>query len=442
MNRYDPFMRTVLLVALLCTFAPLVFGQTVTPPLQPQAAEAKTSSSPTQAYTLPPEKYQKAVAFSRAKYRLYFVDTAYSIALLVLLLCWRIAPKYRDWAERISRRRFVQVWIFVPLFWLTLAVLSLPIEVYRQWLSRKYEQSIQGWDSWSCDWAKAQFVATILGAFVVWILYAIIRRSARRWWAYFWLVSIPLLVLLIFLQPLVLEPLFFKFEPLQNKHPDLVAQISKVVARGGLTIPSQHMFEMDASEKLKSLNAYVSGIGASKRVVVWDNTMARLTDDQTLFVFGHEMGHYVLRHILQGIAWMIGALFVCLLIIYRGMDWSAQRWGERWQIRSVDDWASFPVLLLWFSVLSFVAAPLGNTISRHYEHQADIYGLEVIHGIVPHPTAAAVAAFQKLGEVNLSDPKPSRLIELWLYSHPPLNKRIEFAQTYDPWSKGQPQFVK
>ena len=138
---------------------------------------------------------------------------------------------------------------------------------------------------------------------------------------------------------------------------------------------------------------------------------------------------------------MIGALFVCLLIIYRGMDWSAQRWGERWQIRSVDDWASFPVLLLWFSVLSFVAAPLGNTISRHYEHQADIYGLEVIHGIVPHPTAAAVAAFQKLGEVNLSDPKPSRLIELWLYDHPPLNKRIEFAQTYDPWRTGQPQFV-
>jgi len=88
------------------------------------------------------------------------------------------------------------------------------------------------------------------------------------------------------------------------------------------------------------------------------------------------------------------------------------------------------------------AAPLGNTISRHFEHEADIYSLEVIHGIVPHPADAALPAFQSLGEVNLADPKPSRFIELWLYNHPPLNKRIEFAQTYDPWSKGQPQFVK
>jgi Zn-dependent protease with chaperone function len=435
-------MRTVLFAALLCSFTPLVFGQTATPPLQPQAAEAKIDSSPAQTYTLPPEKYEKAVAFSRAKYRLYFIDTAYGIVLLILLLAWRIAPKYRDWAERISRHRFVQAWIFVPLFLLTLAILSLPIEIYRQWLSRKYEQSIQGWDSWSCDWAKAQLVAMILGAVVVWILYAIVRRSAQRWWFYFWLVSIPLVALLIFLQPLVIEPLFFKFEPLQAKHPDLVAQISKVVARGGLTIPPDRMFEMKASEKLKSLNAYVSGIGASKRVVVSDNTMARLTNEQTLFVFGHEMGHYVLRHIPKLIGLIVAILFMFLYIGYRGLHWAVQRWGGRWQIRSVDDWVSFPVLLLLLSVLGFIAAPLANTISRHYEHQADIYGLEVIHGIMPRPADVAVPAFQTLGEVNLSDPKPSRLIELWLYNHPPLNKRIEFAQTYDPWSKGQPQFVK
>ena len=435
-------MRIVLFVALLCGVAPLVLGQSATPQPDLQSIQAKIDSSPAQTYTLPPEKYEKAVAFSRARYRLYFIDTAYGILLLILLLTWRIAPRYRDWTERISRHRFVQAWVFVPLFLLTLAVLSLPIEIYRQSLSRKYEQSIQGWDSWSLDWAKAQLVVIILGAIVVWILYAIIRRSARRWWFYFWLVSIPLVVLLVFLQPLVIEPLFFKFEPLQNEHPDLVAQISKVVARGGLTIPPEHMFEMKASEKFKSLNAYVSGIAASKRVVVWDNTMARLTNEQTLFVFGHEMGHYVLRHIPKGLVWIAGALFIFLYLAYRGTNWAVQRCGGRWQIRGVDDWASFPVLVLLLSVLIFIAAPLGNTISRHYEHQADIYGLEIIHGIVARPADVAVPAFQALGEVNLSDPKPPRVIELWLYDHPPLNRRIEFAQTYDPWSKGEPQFVK
>ena len=202
------------------------------------------------------------------------------------------------------------------------------------------------------------------------------------------------------------------------------------------------MFEMNASEKLKSLNAYVTGIGASKRVVVWDNTMQRLTNEQTLFVFGHEMGHYVLHHIPQLIAWIVALSFVFLYIGNRGTRWALQRRGPRWQIRGLEDWASFPVLLLCLSILIFIVTPIGNTLSRYYEHQADIYGLEVIHGIVPRPTDAAVAAFQTLGEVNLSDPKPSRLIELWLYNHPPLNKRIEFAQTYDPWSKGHPQFVK
>ena len=433
-------MRRLLIVAFLCAIASIVSAQTETPP--PQPTKAKIDNSPAQTYALPPDKYEKAVAFSRAKYRLYFVDSAYGILVLILLLNLRVAPKYRDWAERISHRRFVQAWIFAPLFLLTVGVLGLPTEIYRQSLSRKYEQSIQGWGSWSWDWAKAEIVALVLGTIVIWILYAIIRRSPRRWWFYFWLVSIPLVILVVFVQPLVIEPLFFKFEPLQNKHPELVADISKVVARGGLTIPSDRMFEMKASEKLNSLNAYVTGIGASKRVVVWDNTMTSLTNEQTLFVFGHEMGHYVLHHIPQLIAWIVALLLVFLYIGNRGVHWALQRWGPRWQIRRLEDWASFPVLLLLLGILIFIVTPIGDTLSRYYEHQADIYGLEVIHGIVPRPTDAAVAAFQTLGEVNLSDPKPSRLIELWLYDHPPLNKRIEFAQAYDPWSKGHPQFVK
>jgi len=433
-------MRKCLVFAFLCVTASVLPAQTETPRLQTN--EAKVDSSPAQSYTLPPDKYEKAVAFSRAKYRLYFVDSAYGILVLILLVSLCVGPKYRDWAERISRRRFVQAWIFAPLFLLTLAVFGLPIETYRQWLSLKYEQSIQSWGSWSWDWTKAEIIALIMGAIIIWILYAIIRHSLRRWWFYFSLVSIPLVIFLIFIQPLVIEPLFFKFEPLQNKHPELVTDISKVVARAGLTIPPDRMFEMKASEKLKSLNAYVSGLGASKRVVVWDNTMNRLTNEQTLFVFGHEMGHYVLRHIPKGTVLIVAALFFFLYIGYRSMHWAITHWGARWQIRGIDDWASFPVLLLFLSVLGLFAAPLGNTISRHFEHEADIYGLEVIHGIVPHPADAALPAFQSLGEVNLADPKPSRFIELWLYNHPPLNKRIEFAQTYDPWSKGQPQFVK
>ncbi len=254
--------------------------------------------------------------------------------------------------------------------------------------------------------------------------------------------SLPIIVFLLFLSPYVIQPLFFDFQPLADTQPKLVAEISRVVERGGLEIPPERMFEMNASEKLKSVNAYVTGFGASKRVVVWDTTIEKMTIPQALFVFGHEMGHYVLGHILKSMAFIAGLLLVFLYLGYRGLHWALDRWGLRWDLRGADDWASLPALMLFFSVFGFLASPAFNTFARHYEHQADVYGLEVIHGIVPDSGRVAAQAFQILGEINLADPDPHPFIEFWLYSHPPLNQRVVFARTYDPWSKGEePRFI-
>jgi Zn-dependent protease with chaperone function len=279
--------------------------------------------------------------------------------------------------------------------------------------------------------------------FVAWILYGVIRRSARRWWFYFWLAAIPIVVFLLFIEPVAIEPLFYKFEPLLAKQPALVAQIDQVVARGGLVIPHERMFEMKASEKLNSLNAYVAGVGASKRVVVWDTTLQKMTQGETLFVFGHEMGHYVLGHILLSIVAICVLLLVALYASYRTMTWMTARRGVRWGITGVDDWASLPLLMLTVTLLSFAAEPAMNSFSRVLEHNADVYGLEVIHGIVPDAPQAAAQAFQILGEVSLSDPDPSPFIEFWLYDHPAVSDRVRFAAEYDPWGKGvAPKYVK
>jgi Zn-dependent protease with chaperone function len=202
------------------------------------------------------------------------------------------------------------------------------------------------------------------------------------------------------------------------------------------------MYEMKASEKLNSLNAYVTGIGASQRVVVWDTTLQKMTAGQTLFVFGHEMGHYVLHHILLGIVATCLMLLVALYAGYHAMTWMTARWGVRWGITGVDDWASLPLLMLTVAVLSFAAEPLTNSFSRILEHNADIYGLEVIHGIVPDAPQAAAQAFQILGEVSLSDPNPSPFIEFWMYDHPAVADRVRFAAEYDPWGTGTaPKYV-
>ena len=237
----------------------------------------------------------------------------------------------------------------------------------------------------------------------------------------------------MYLEPMVIEPLFYRFEPLAATHPALVEQLQKLVARGGLAIPPDRMFEMQASEKLNSLNAYVSGFGGSKRVVVWDTTLQQLTTPETLFVFGHEMGHYVFGHIRNSLLALSLLLLVLLFVGSHLLRWMIARWGNKWRIRDTADWASLPLMLLIVAIFSFLSEPLVNSYSRWQEHQADIYGLEITHGIVPDSSAAAAHSFQVMGEIGLDEPNPNHLIEFWLFSHPSTADRLTFAENYNPW---------
>jgi Zn-dependent protease with chaperone function len=192
-----------------------------------------------------------------------------------------------------------------------------------------------------------------------------------------------------------------------------------------------------ASSKTTGLNAYVTGFGASKRVVVWDNTIAKATVPETLFVFGHEMGHYVLHHIPKEIAIDAIILLFLLYLGYRLSRAMLAQWGQQWGIRDLRDWASLPALMFVITVLAFLATPVFNAVSRHFEHEADRYGLEVIHGIVPNPNQVAAHYFQKSGEKNLADPDPSEFAKIWFFDHPTRKERVHFVARYNPWSKGE-----
>jgi STE24 endopeptidase len=200
---------------------------------------------------------------------------------------------------------------------------------------------------------------------------------------------------------------------------------------------------MKASEKVTTLNAYVTGFGPSKRVVVWDTTIQKATTPETLFVFGHEMGHYVLNHVVIGLSAAAVGLLIALYLLYRLSGWFLYRWGRRWQIRELGDWAALPMIFLIFSILGFIAQPISAGISRTIEHNADVYGLEVTHGINANSPEAAAHAFQVLGELSLDYPYPSKFVVFWYYDHPSIPDRVRFAHNYDPWSNGeQPKYVK
>jgi Zn-dependent protease with chaperone function len=251
-----------------------------------------------------------------------------------------------------------------------------------------------------------------------------------------WIISLPMEVLLVFVLPVVVDPMFNHFEPLAKSNPALVEQLERVIHKTGVSIPPSRMFLMKASEKYTSSNAYVTGFGSSRRVVVWDNTIKHSPPDEILLVFGHELGHYVLHHIERGLA--MGAV-LSVFFFWIGSHLARfliRRYGRRWHIVSLEEWPATAVLLLVLTVLSFLAEPIGNSISRAQEHQADVFGIEVVQGIVADPQKVDAASFQRLGEESLEYPYPSRFVVFWTYTHPPIAEREAFAAGYDPWGPG------
>lgn len=203
------------------------------------------------------------------------------------------------------------------------------------------------------------------------------------------------------------------------------------------------MFWMGAGEKTTTLNAYVTGLGPSKRIVVWDTTIAKMSTPQIVFVTGHEMGHYVLQHIPKGLAIAAVLLLIAYFCAALAVGGFLSRFGSKSMIRGLDDLASLPVLALLFTIFAFVGNPVVSVISRHFEHQADQYAIEVTHNLTSDPAQACAQAFQVLGDIGLADPDPPAVDVFMFYDHPPIRDRVQFCLSYDPWSHGgQGEFVK
>ncbi|HWT66552.1 MAG TPA: M48 family metallopeptidase, partial [Terracidiphilus sp.] len=369
------------------------------------------------AYILPPDKLAKAEALARIRTVLYFGDALWGLAVLWLLLETGAAARVAAWIEQRTSRRAAQGLQFFALLLVVLSLADLPIGAYAHWVSLQYGISVQSWGSWLADLGKALALTVGLGAPILLLFHWIVRKAPRRYWLWGWAAAVVLMVIGALIEPLG-EPIFNQFEPLAKSNPALVAKLEKVVARTGTSIPPERMYLMKASLKTNGLNAYVSGIGATKRVVVWDTTAGRIPDDEVLFIFGHESGHYVLRHIPKGLA--LGAVSMLLIfwLCARLADWLVRRRGARWGASSLSARSGFVVLLLVAAVANFALEPVDNAFSRHFEHEADVYGQEAVRGIVADPQQTAVRAFNDLGAAWLETPTPGPFIVWWSYSHP------------------------
>jgi STE24 endopeptidase len=388
-------------------------------------------------YTLPADKLEKAVHLSQWRTALHFGEIAWTVLILWLLMRSKFGERVSRWAASITPRIWLQAFVAVPVWLLVFSLIRLPAAAVSHFVLYRYELSIQHWPGWFRDWTLATVLTILFGTLALACLYALMRHSPRRWWLWFWLITIPVEVLAVLALPVLIDPLFNHFSPLSKSDPALVAQLEQVAARGGINIPPSRMFLMDASAKSTGVNAYVTGFGASKRIVVWDTALKLASTDEILFIYGHEQGHYALRHIVKGLIFTAALIFIGYWMAYRLLGWLLQRYGEVWRIRSVDDFASVGLVLLVMTLLGVLAEPIGNAFSRTIEHQADVYGQEVIHGLVAEPQLVAAKDFQHLGEIWLDNPSPNKFVVWWTYSHPPTSERMKFAAEYDPWGKGE-----
>ena len=402
----------------------------------PVAIDARAAANTQQAYTLPPDKLAKAIAISRIRNILSIAGSVWGLVFLLLTLATRAWAGLERWAEKISGRRWVQGVVFFAAYLIIATLAGLPLDWIGEHYERSYGISVQGWGGWLGDEGKLLGLTLAVGVPLMLLFNWIVRRWPRRYWLGAWVVTLPILAFLTFIEPLVV-PLFFKQEPIAKNHAALVAKLETVVARTGINIPPDRMYLLKASAKFTGMNAFVAGMGPTKRYVMWDTATDQLPDDEILFIFGHESGHYVLNHIPKGFALSAVGLFFVFWACAGFAAWMARKFGVRWGANELSSRTGFVVLLFAIAIASFLLEPVSNAVSRHFEHQADAYGQEAIHGIVPDPQRTAVAAFNALGQSWLDDPNPSPFIEFWLYDHPSTEHRAEFAQHYDPWTNGE-----
>jgi STE24 endopeptidase len=427
------------LTAVIALTIAVAHAQHTTPAEAQALAEAAHNTT---AYTLPPAKLLLAKKLFRARTTLYFAGTAWAMLQLVLLLALGVPAQIRDAAEKLSKNRWAQCFAFVFFFLLLITLLDAPLRIYGHHVGLAFGLSVQGWGSWALDQAKSFLLTWLVAGLLVMVLFWVIRRSPRHWWFWFWIPTMAAVLFGVFLSPILVDPLFNKFEPLQQRDPALVAKLEKVAARSGVSLPPDRMFFMRASQKVTSLNAYVTGFGPSKRLVLWDTTIAAATPDELAGIFGHELGHYALHHIVEGVLFSAALLLIGFYVGQRTAQVLLRRFGARWRIRSQNDWAFLVVLILVLQILSFLSEPIDNAFSRSIEHAADVYGQEAIHGIVADPQLTTQQGFQQLGETSLDDPTPHPWIYFWTSSHPSIRERAAFAAAYNPWVSGEhPKYV-
>ena len=372
------------------------------------------ADDPNPAQTDSPE----ARRYNRIRRWLGIADFGVGFVLLIVLLGTGWSGWLRDFAYRLGFQNYsLSLFVYFLLLLVIGKTLGIGLDYYGFLLEHRFNLSTQKFRSWAWDEAKGFLVGMVLGSVVVEVLYLTIRQWPQHWWMLAWALFMGLFIVLAQLAPVVLFPIFYKFEPLDNE--DLRRRLVVLSERAGTRVRGVYRWKL--SEKSKKANAALTGMGATRRIILADTLLDNYTPDEIEAVLAHELGHHVRRHILKSI-------FVQAAITLLGFwaaNWVLHYSVDHHMFEEMSDFANLPLLALVSVVLSFLLMPALNAYSRFNERQADRYAFESIASVEPF-----ITSMNKLAEQNLAERSPSKWVEWFFHSHPAISRRLAAAKEW------------
>jgi STE24 endopeptidase len=410
----------------VCLVAATLCGAAPRPPVVPPAAQASDHfdvEAATNAWldTIPREQKIRSDAYFEGSYTLFLLDPIWLASAMLLLLETRFSARMRDFAERVVKIRWLQTWIYWTEFCTASSLLVLPLTIYEGFLrERNYGLMDQTFAGWFGDQLLAfAVIGLFLGGVGFVLLATTVRRLPQSWPFWGALVATLLGVLVAFIGPVFLDPLFNTYKPLPEGQ-IRSAVLSLARANG---ISATEVYEENASKQSKRVSAFVSGFGKTERITLNDNLLNRVSPQGVMSVMGHEMGHYVMHHIATTILLSPMVFGAALGLLWVALHRATRRFGRRWGVRDVSDVALLPFAVIVLAGLGLLFTPISNTFTRNQEYEADLYGLNAAR----QPDGEAEVDLL-LGEYRKLDPSP--IEEFLFYDHPSGRARIHAAMRW------------
>jgi STE24 endopeptidase len=392
------------------------------PSITPASSRPADIEAATNAWlaTVPAAERARTNAYFEGGYWVMLWDFLIGVALSLILLNARISARMRDAAERITRFKPVQTFLYFVEYAVLTFVVTFPMAAYEAYFrEKKYGLMNMSFGGWFNEFMIGNLVGLLVGGIAVVILFGIVRRVQRTWWIWGAVFSIAFMVVILLASPVYFDPLFNHYKKLDD--PKLRDSILSMARANG--VPATDVYEFDASKQSKRVSANVSGFLGTERIALNDNLLNRCTPTEVQSVMGHEMGHYVLNHVYKMLLYFGVVVVVFFAYLKWALGWTLVRWGEKWKIRGIGDPAVLPLVVLLASIFFFVIAPLNNTYIRVQEQEADIFGLNAAR----QPDAEAHVDLL-LGEYRKLDPGPVE--EFVFFDHPSGRNRIYMAMRW------------